>query len=595
MVLGRNLLGLLLTVSLSLYAHGQQQEFDYVVVGSGAGGGVVATELAKAGFSTLLIEAGPDYQSSVTTTPVLHVRASEDPAISFEYFVKHYPESTGLRQNVFYPRVGALGGCPNHHAMIALYPNTRDFDLMATTTKDNGWKEKNMRKYFKRMERNYYRSEIFEPDHGFNGWFPTSYINFLRQLTLDPQFLGMLTDIIGNVFRDVNGYTLLGNLESDKEGRIFVPQNVDGKNYNRGDYSGYIKQVAGAGKLTIWTDTLATKIILDEQNTAKGVEFTQGQYLYKASPLSSDRNRQNATIGQVFAKKEIIISAGTFNTPQLLMLSGIGDQDHLKAMNISTKVNLPGVGRNMQDRYETPFVMKLDRKFSLLKDCKFWANSSDPCFNEYQKYRTGPYISNGVLSAYMDKSKSSLTEPDLFTLNLPVLFRGYFKGYSQLAADHPDSVSQLILKAHTKNRAGEVRLTSDSPFDTPYINFHYFEQGGDEDLDAIVKQIRLQRKRTNGIVWSQFEEYLPGKNLTTDDQLKQYIREISWGHHACCTAKVGEDSDPMAVLDSKFRVRGTKNLRVVDASVFPEIPGYFPVMFIHMVGQKVAEDILSSA
>ncbi|ORX91135.1 alcohol oxidase [Basidiobolus meristosporus CBS 931.73] len=595
MVLGRNLLGFIAaTLSLTLHVQGQQ-EFDYVVVGSGAGGGVVATELAKAGFSTLLIEAGPDHSSGVTTTPVLHIRASEDPAISFEYFVKHYPESTGLRQNVFYPRVGALGGCPNHHAMIALYPNTRDFDLMVKTTNDNSWKEGNMRKYFKRMERNYYRSEVFNPDHGFDGWFPTSYINFLRQLTLDPQFLDVLTAIIGNPFRDVNGKTLLGKLESDREGTIFVPQNVDGNTYRRGDYSGYIKNVASQGKLTIWTDTLATKIILDEQNVAKGVEFQKGQYLYKASPLSSNGNRKNATSGQVLARKEVIISAGTFNTPQLLMLSGIGDKEHLTEMNIETKIHLPGVGRNMQDRYETPFIVKWDRKFSLLKNCKFWANSSDPCYEEYRKYHTGPYISNGVVSAFMDKSQSGLTEPDLFTLNFPVQFQGYFKGYSQVAADHPDALSQIILKAHTKNKAGVVRLSSADPFDTPYINFHYFEQGGEDDLNAIVSQIRQQRKRTSGSIWSKFTEYLPGKNVTTDEQLKQYIREISWGHHACCTAKVGEDGDAMAVLDSKFRVRGAKNLRVVDASVFPEIPGYFPVLYIHMLAQKVAEEIIASA
>ncbi|ORY03593.1 hypothetical protein K493DRAFT_297344 [Basidiobolus meristosporus CBS 931.73] len=165
----------------------------------------------------------------------------------------------------------------------------------------------------------------------------------------------------------------------------------------------------------------------------------------------------------------------------------------------------------------------------------------------------------------MDKSKSSLTEPDLFTLNFPAHFQGYFKGYSQLVADHPDALSQIILKAHTKNKAGVVRLSSTDPFDTPYINFHYFEQGGDDDLNAIVSQIRQQRKRTSGSIWTRFTEYLPGKNVTTDEQLKQYIKEISWGHHACCTAKVGEDGDVMAVLDAKFKVRGAKGLRVVDA------------------------------
>ncbi|KAK9760535.1 hypothetical protein K7432_015337 [Basidiobolus ranarum] len=592
---GRCLLGLILTtISLGICVHSQQ--FDYIVVGSGAGGGVVATELAKAGFDTLLIEAGPDYKSAVISTPGMHLQASEDPAISFEYFVKNYPESTGVRQNVYYPRVGALGGCPNHHAMVGMYPNTRDFDALVEATNDDGWKEANMRKYFKQMERNHYnKADVNEADHGFNGWFPTSYSDFTRQPTLDPQLRDVLKVLGGDTSRDVNGYTRTGALESDQEGRMLIPQNVDGKVFERGDFSGYIKEVASNGKLTIWTDTLATKILLDQENTAKGVEYKKGRYLYKASPLSNDENREHAPHGKVYAKKEIILSAGTFNTPQLLMLSGIGDAEHLAAMDIEPRVDLKGVGRNMQDRYETPHIMKLNRKFAHLKHCKFWANFSDPCFDMYQKHRAGPYISDGILSGYMDKSDPSLNEPDLFTINLALRFEGFFKGYAQFAADHPDSMSHLILKAHTKNKAGEVKLKSKNPFETPYINFHYFEQGGEHDLNAIVKQIRIQRKRDSGPHWSGFTEHLPGLNVTTDEELKDYIRKTTWGHHACCTAKVGHDNDPMAVLDQRFRVRGTQNLRVVDASVFTEIPGYFPVLFIHMVGYKAAADIIADA
>ena len=155
-----------------------------------------------------------------------------------------------------------------------------------------------------------------------------------------------------------------------------------------------------------------------------------------------------------------------------------------------------------------------------------------------------------------------------------------------------------ILKAHTQNRAGEVTLRSADPRDTPLIDFNYFEEGSDvagEDLDSVVAGIRFVRRLTaklkaDGLI---AEEEQPGDARQTDEELKDYVRTTAWGHHASCSCPIGP-RDGGGVLSSDFRVHGTERLRVVDASVFPNIPGFFIVSAVYMVAEKAANVILSS-
>jgi choline dehydrogenase-like flavoprotein len=174
-------------------------------------------------------------------------------------------------------------------------------------------------------------------------------------------------------------------------------------------------------------------------------------------------------------------------------------------------------------------------------------------------------------------------------MSLLARFSGYFPGYSALFADHLNYLTWVVLKAHTRNRAGEVTLRSADPRDTPAINFRYFEEGGEEDLDAVVDGVRFVRRltarlRKHGLI---AEEECPGDACETADDLREFVRTNAWGHHASCSCPIGD------VLTSDFRVRGTENLRVVDASVFPRIPGFFIVSAIYMIGEKAAEAILA--
>ncbi|KAJ9063011.1 hypothetical protein DSO57_1004641 [Entomophthora muscae] len=557
-------------------------DFDYIVVGSGPGGGTLATELAMRGFETLLIEAGPDYFQANQSTPAFQAKASEDPAISFDFDVKHSDNNISY----FYPRAGVLGGCAVHNAMIASYPNSRDFLLMQNVTGDSKWSESYMHNYFKQMEDNQYTVGLVG-DHGYSGWFKTSFINFLVQLKLEPALFNYLAAVLGSMGYDVNGRDVFG-LNSDKEATVMLPQAVDRTDYTRTNFPKFIKNVANGFPLTVWTDTFVTKVLFNK-NTAIGVEYKKGRYLYKASPLSSNDRRKKAQTGRVFANRDIILSGGAFNTPQILMLSGIGDKDHLAKFNIPVVADVPGVGRSMMDRYEVSIVFKYQKVFKIFEGCKFTPTMDDPCYKEYIERRSGPYTSNGVISGQLKKSRPNLDEPDLFILNLLSDFHGYFRGYSNNLAKRTDSSSRIILKAHTDNANGRVKLLSSNPFDVPDINFQSFSDG-DADLNVMVNAIKSERSFLKRITTSHVE-IVPGENIQTDAQLRDFVRNNAWGHHACCTAKMGPSSDPLAVVDSKFRVRGVKNLRVVDMSVFPRIPGYFPTVYIHMMAMKAADDI----
>ena len=178
-------------------------------------------------------------------------------------------------------------------------------------------------------------------------------------------------------------------------------------------------------------------------------------------------------------------------------------------------------------------------------------------------------------------------------------FEGYFPGYSRLIAEHTDYLTWAILKAHTQNRAGTVSLRSADPRDTPLINFRYFEEGDDQsgrDLKAVVEGIRFARciMASVNACGKVATEEKPGAHIQSDEALAQHVRDNAWGHHASGTCAIGP-REANGVLDSDFAVHGTKGLRVVDASCFPKIPGFFIVSAVYMIAEKAADVILAAA
>ena len=336
-------------------------------------------------------------------------------------------------------------------------------------------------------------------------------------------------------------------------------------------------------------------MLFDESNRAIGVAYLKGARLYRAAYKPNEGPGEPRTAK---AAREVILAGGAYNTPQLLMLSGIGPKEQLAKHKIPVRVNLPGVGKNMQDRYEVGITNKLRQDWTILKGATF--TRDDPQCKEWARWRKGVYTTNGAAFAVDQALAGRAPAARSVCIRADRQIPGYFPGYSKLIADEKNYLTWCILKAHTENHGGTVELRSTDPREPPEVNFHYFKEGTDkngDDLASVVAGIKFVRTLTKpaieqGII---VEEELPGKKVQTDEQIGQFVQDNAWGHHASCTCKIGPSSDPEAVLDSNFRVYGVSNLRVVDASVFPKIPGFFIVSCVYMIAEKAADAILAAA
>jgi choline dehydrogenase len=613
------------TLTCTALSTGDEKSHDYIVIGSGAGGGPLAANLAKAGYRVLLLEAGGDpahdaggRENLNYSVPVFHGRASEDPLLAWNYFVRHYADPGRARRDskfvrerdgVLYPRAGTLGGCTAHNAMITIYPHERDWDGMARLLGDDSWSAASMRRYFKRMERCRYAAALDVrnvADHGFDGWLTTEKPDPLL-LFKDSKLLRAVGRAVKESFRQGAGdlpglfdYALDPNdlrvVRAAGEGPFVTPlATLRGRRRGTRDY---LREVEAScdGRLVIRTDALVTQILFDADNRATGVAYLVGQGLYRASarPAAEAGGTRYAE-----ARREVILSAGAFNSPQLLKLSGIGPRAELERHGIPVRVDLPGVGRNLQDRYEVGIVSRVKSDFALTRHCGFGdpAVLDDPCLASWREGR-GVYATNGAVLGIVKRSRPEEPVPDLFVFGFPGDFRGYYPGYSTKLAQHKDRFTWAVLKAHTRNTAGSVELRSADPRDTPDIDFRYFDEGSDRegvDLDAVARGVQFARdlnRRMGGLV---SEEELPGPTVDDDERVKEFARNEAWGHHASCTNAMGPATDPQAVVDGNFRVHGTRGLRVVDASIFPRIPGFFIVSSVYMVSEKATDAILADA
>lgn len=617
-------------------------DYEYIVVGSGAGGGPLAARLALAGHKTLLIEAGEDQGGNYNySVPAYSARSSEDDSMAWDFFVRHYAddarqardykttyetpsgkEYTGLNpptgskmKGTLYPRAAALGGCSAHNALLTIYPYDSDFEYIAQLTGDSSWSAKSMREHFIKLEDNDHVLP-FASGHGFSGWLGVD----VASLTLPLGDGQLLSNILGGAFALGNLTDKIFNIASlllgdanhvaevrDKTASYFqIP--ISSKGGRRNGAREFIlavrdaKNADGSKKypLDVRMNCHVTKVTLDQNSNpprATGVEFLDGAFLYRASPRSGTAKK--GIPGTAKASREVIVAGGAYNSPQILKLSGIGPADELKKHGIPVIVDLPGVGTNLQDHYEVAVQAQMPDDFSLLDGCTFSGNpDTDPCLERWQTNflgDRGPYQSSGLgVVMYYPSTASALGDFDLTILGGPANFRGYFPRYSINATQDRDLFSWAILKGQPRNTAGTVTLRSADPLDVPDIVYNFFDTGSGDakaDLTAMAEAIEIARDAFDRQLIST-KEVLPGENIKTREQIETYIKDTAWGHHASSTCPIGADGDPMAVLDSKFRVRGVKGLRVVDASVYPKIPGTFTAVSTYMVGEKAASDIL---
>ncbi|KAI1080067.1 alcohol dehydrogenase [Whalleya microplaca] len=634
--------------------------YDYVIVGSGGGGGPLASRLALAGKKVLLLEAGDDEGASFPyQVPALQLLSTEAEATRWNYFVNHFADLatqekdskmsyatrdgriyTGLNPpagatplGVLYPRAGTLGGCGAHNAMIAVYPVDSDWQYIQDLTGDDSWNPEKMRGYFERLENNEYVPSTIT-GHGHSGWLTTT-VTDLRLILPDLKVISLVIaagtafgkTILGGIITTVAGLAQVLTLDlngdfpgrDQAEGVFQVPISVN--NGKRNSPREFVLSVANAVNndgsrkyhLDLQMNTLATKVrFYNSTGTPKaiGVNYLSGKSLYSADPRYNANEAGTEGSVDVVEGGEVILSAGAFNTPQLLKLSGIGAAEELESLGIPIIVDLPGVGTNMQDRYEATVIGVTGTDFLITHKCTFLGTSNksaagistdptnDPCLLQWQSGSgngdRGIYASNGLSLAALKKSSvADANQPDIFITGAPAYFKGYYPTYSVNATADSRHWSWVTLKAHSRNNAGTVKLVSTDPRARPNITFDSFAVGGAEDVTAVREGMELSRKMFRDLIplGGSFTEVWPGADRT-GDALEDFIRNEAWGHHASCTCPIGADDDAMAVLDSEFRVRGVRGLRVVDASVFPKIPGYYIAVPVYMIAEKAADVIL---
>ncbi|KAK4118584.1 GMC oxidoreductase [Parathielavia appendiculata] len=579
--------------------------YDYIVVGSGPGGAVLAVNLAKAGHSVLLLEAGDDNPGQGF--------GRYTPTVTWDFYVKHYPESDP-RDNqyshltwmtpegrywvgqsgapagskllgVYYPRGATLGGSSMINAMVCWLPSDSDWNYHAEVTGDDSWRAENMHKIFTKIEKNNYLTRG-AANHGFDGWFQTQ----MGAMTQSKQ-LGPLqgNNVMASYARDWNLSMSMSNLlirdpneispTRDQTSSIYGLVNHQYANGNRYSSRDYVQEAVRAGSnLTVSLTSLATKVLFDTGGTkcssdrgtsrATGVEFLYGKSLYKG-----DSRRTANAVGvkrTAIARREVIVAGGAFNSPQLLMLSGIGNATELRRFNIPVIKDLPGVGQNLMDNQEMPIV------------------------------GTGSGGSGNTGVAMYKTRHPAHGERDMFLMGgQGFLFRGFWPDNSvRVPADPPQPYGVSMVKGSSVNNKGWVKLRSADPMDTPEINFNHYARGAEYDLEAMkdtVAWIRTVYKRV-GITTVEppcARAGGPDANGYCGKEDEDWIHKQTFGHHPTSTCKIGAESDPMAVLDSKFRVRGVSGLRVVDASAFARIPGVFPAVSTFMISQKASDDMLA--
>ena len=453
-----------------------------------------------------------------------------------------------------------------------------------------------MREIFEKIEHNNYLPPG-TPGHGFDGFFQTATFSttviegaaeavgeaIARALDLNP----------ANLLQYVNADPNAPDPNPDLEQAIYGSAFHMFPNGTRFSARTYIQDTLRGGfPLTVAMNSLATRVMWDEdtlgvpnsQPKAVGVEYLEGTALYKADRRWNATNK--GVRRRVFADKEVILAGGVFNSPQLLKLSGVGPAAELARFNISVVVNAPGVGANLMDNQEMPVVGRLA------------ATAPPPDPNSFVGISPGAVM--------MRTPHAPTDERDIYIMHGPIALRGFWPTdlVNTLPVDPPGTYGMSIVKQFPQNHKGTVTLRSANPRDTPEINMRLYAEGNATDLGAM-KDVVAWARRVYADVAAPYGPVTPAEPPCVNGQVdangycagttedEDWIVGQTFGHHGTGTCKIGGDTDPMAVLDSHFRVRGVRGLRVVDASTFPRSPGVYPVVSTFMVGQKAVNTILA--
>ncbi|XP_045169152.2 glucose dehydrogenase [FAD, quinone]-like [Mercenaria mercenaria] len=552
-----------------------KDEYDYLVVGGGSAGSVLAARLSEDGKSSVLvIEAGGFYDENPLFHIPFHLPGLQNTKHDWRYYTVPQKESClGLKENKsFWPRGKVLGGTSMINTMYYARGSRYDYDSWAADG-CTGWSYDDVFPYFLKSEDIQIDQLKLSPYHRSGGLLTVS----SGEATPLSELYLQAGQELGYIITDYNGPDQIG----------FNKVQITTKTGVRGSTGVlYLGQPGKKVNLDIVIETMATKIDIKDKR-ARGVYYVRkGQTSY------------------VKARKEVILTAGAINSPQLLMLSGIGPKEHLQSLDIPVEIDLP-VGDNLQDHLSVMLFSKINKTLSLTD------NFLDGLWSRY-KYKLfgkGPYSSTGVEASaffYTGKEKQEKVSPNLQAMIKSKFISTNIWNIKDIIAEeylaengNTEGIS-FSLNLIQPRSVGSLRLRTGHPLDSPLIDPQYLTNR--KDIDDLIEGVRIWEKFINtktmqGLgtdINEMRKSFCSQHDFRSDSYWECFIRHLAvTNYHPSGTCKMGADDDPTAVVDSKLRVKGVKDLRVVDASVLSTITAgstYAPVI---MIAEK-AFDIINN-
>ena len=530
--------------------------YDFIVTGAGSAGCVLAARLSENGrYSVLLLEAGGNDNRFWIHVPMGYAKTFTDPRVNWMF--ESEPEAELNNRTMYQPRGKVLGGTSSINGMIYMRGHAADYDQWRQLGNE-GWSYDEVLPYFRKAEDNERGESQY---HGAGGPLRVSDQPYEWEIARRLLEACKMAGIPHNP--DFNGAT--------QEGCGYYQTTTNNKR-RWSTAAAYLKPARKRPNLTIRTNAHATRVLI-EDGRAVGIEYQVGN------------RRETAR-----ANREVIVSGGAFGSPQLLMLSGLGPAEHLRSMDIPVMKDVPGVGTNLRDHFNTYCTYRISRNLSLNR-----LQHSLPhrllAGAQYLLLKSGPMTGNGMYVGALVRSDKRLERPDL-QLNISCWSTVERTRDGIVSHPHPGiSISPVHLNPDGR---GTVRLKTNDPLAPPAIHFNFLKS--EYDWQAMIAGMRYARSivRQHALQMLIVEETLPGIHVRTEDDMRADIRERGVSNlHPVGSCAMGRG--PLAVVDPRLRVHGVPGLRVVDASVMPAIPAGNTNAPTIMIAEKASDMILEDA